>query len=226
MLDFILEASKNTLTTFTHSTRTIESSMTETSSAQPETDRSQQRRNQVLEAAACCFRRKGFHGCSMAQLAKEAGMSVGHIYHYFANKEAIIDDFIKRDLDDTLQAIARLYESPDIFEDMVGCLEEPLELCMNLPTAALQFEILAEAARNPKVGDMVREAHLRVRDAVMTLIRIGSAKPISDELLEAKAEVIAAMFDGLTFKAIRDPHINHKALLKVMSSALRHILHY
>jgi AcrR family transcriptional regulator len=200
--------------------------MSDTPSALPEKDRSQQRRDQVLEAAAACFRRKGFHGCSMAQLAKEAGMSVGHIYHYFANKEAIIDDFIKRDLDDTLQAIGELYESPNIFEDMVGCLREPVDLCMNLPSAALQFEILAEATRNPKVEAMVCEAHLRVRDAVAGLIRLGSPHPATEEELIAKAELITALFDGLTFKAIRHPEINRPAMVDILSSTLRHILNY
>ena len=30
------------------------------------------------------------------ELAKRAGMSVGHIYHYFANKEAIIEAIVER----------------------------------------------------------------------------------------------------------------------------------
>lgn len=200
--------------------------MTETHTPPQENDRSQQRRHQVLEAAAACFRRKGFHGCSMAQLAKEAGMSVGHIYHYFANKEAIIDDFIKCDLDNTLQGIAELYKSPNIFEDMVGCLQEPVEKCMDTATAALNFEILAEATRNPKVEHMVQEAHLRVRDAVVNLIRMGSHHPGSEEELEAKAEIISALFDGLMIKAIRHPNAKRETMVDILSSTLRHILNY
>lgn len=225
MQDLFRESSKNTLIVI-NNFPVIENRMSDTPNAQPDCDRGQQRRNQVLEAAASCFRRKGFHGCSMAQLAKEAGMSVGHIYHYFANKEAIIDDFIKRDLDDTLQAIGELYDSPNIFEDMVGCLQEPVELCMDIANAALQFEILAEAARNPKVEAMVREAHLRVRDAVTGLIRLGSPHPSSETDLIAKAEVITALFDGLMMKAIRQPQIDRDALVGVLSSTLRHVLTY
>ena len=52
--------------------------------------RTELRRDQVLDAAAQCFRAEGFHGASMARIAAAAGMSVGHIYQYFTNKDAII----------------------------------------------------------------------------------------------------------------------------------------
>jgi len=48
------------------------------------------RRAQIRAAAGECFRQHGFHGTSIAQISKRAGMSTGHIYHYFENKEAII----------------------------------------------------------------------------------------------------------------------------------------
>ena len=41
--------------------------------------RAGKRCEQVLDAAAACFRRRGFHGASMAEISREAGMSVGHI---------------------------------------------------------------------------------------------------------------------------------------------------
>ena len=47
--------------------------------AQHEQPRAEARKTQVLNAATECFRRQGFHGASMAQISKAAGMSVGHI---------------------------------------------------------------------------------------------------------------------------------------------------
>lgn len=48
-------------------------------------------RNQArIEAAALSvFRRQGYHGTSMSDIAKEARVSIGNIYNYFPNKEAL-----------------------------------------------------------------------------------------------------------------------------------------
>ena len=53
--------------------------MSENTGTPPESERAVLRRNQVLDAAAICFRNHGFHGASMAQISKTAGMSPGHI---------------------------------------------------------------------------------------------------------------------------------------------------
>ena len=45
----------------------------------PEGARADVRRQQILSAAARCFREKGFHGASISQISKAAGMSAGHI---------------------------------------------------------------------------------------------------------------------------------------------------
>src|ERR1044072_2817542 len=48
------------------------------------------RRSQILEAAVVCFAKRGFHQASMHDISAEAGISVGLIYRYFQNKEAVI----------------------------------------------------------------------------------------------------------------------------------------
>ena len=189
-----------------------------------EPERAQQRRNQVLDAASECFRRNGFHGCSMAQLAKESGMSVGHIYHYFANKEAIIDAIVKRDLRECLDAIDQLMKKRKQLTDWPLDIAEHVDNALNSKNAALQFEILAEAARNPKVAEIVHEAHLHARAKVSELITMGSPKPLTPEMLGNKVEVIGALFDGLMVRAIRYPEINKAAPIEMMQSTMRHIL--
>jgi len=62
--------------------------------------RNRARRDQILSAAMKCFVENGFHGSSMAELAKRAGMSVGHIYHYYESKDAIIEAIVDRDIEE------------------------------------------------------------------------------------------------------------------------------
>ena len=52
--------------------------------------RQEAQRARILEAARKCFSEGGFHGAGMSAIAREAGMSQGLIYRYFASKAAII----------------------------------------------------------------------------------------------------------------------------------------
>jgi AcrR family transcriptional regulator len=98
--------------------------MSEITVTPPESDRAAQRRHQVLDAAAICFRNHGFHGASMAQISKTAGMSPGHIYHYFDNKEAIIAAIVERDMEEMMEWTGQIfYSSDDILQSMLDGVE-------------------------------------------------------------------------------------------------------
>ena len=49
------------------------------------------RRRQVLDAAAACFARQGFHRTTMRDIVSEADLSPGAVYGYFASKADIIE---------------------------------------------------------------------------------------------------------------------------------------
>ncbi len=49
------------------------------------------RRRTILRAAIDVFARKGYHGCRIADVAKEAGVAYGLVYHYFKNKDELLE---------------------------------------------------------------------------------------------------------------------------------------
>lgn len=55
-------------------------------------------REQILSAAASCFRERGIKATTMQEIAKRAGISVGNFYNYFDGKDAIIDEFAQREV--------------------------------------------------------------------------------------------------------------------------------
>jgi AcrR family transcriptional regulator len=67
--------------------------------------RSDARTRQLLEAAARLMERSGSHGVSMQAVADEAGVSVGLIYRYFANKQELVQGVILGVLDDMARLI-------------------------------------------------------------------------------------------------------------------------
>ena len=47
------------------------------------------RRRQILDAAVRVFARQGFHTCRVSDIADEAGVAYGLVYHYFDSKDEI-----------------------------------------------------------------------------------------------------------------------------------------
>ncbi len=54
-----------------------------------------QKRTQILKAAAKVFATEGFDRASMTQLAEECGISKANIYHYYTSKDAILYDILE-----------------------------------------------------------------------------------------------------------------------------------
>jgi TetR/AcrR family fatty acid metabolism transcriptional regulator len=50
-----------------------------------------ERRRQILDAAVRAFARNGYHGCRVSDVATEAGVAYGLVYHYYGSKEALLD---------------------------------------------------------------------------------------------------------------------------------------
>jgi len=49
------------------------------------------KRQQILEGAVRVFARQGFHTCRVSDIAEEAGVAYGLVYHYFQSKDQILD---------------------------------------------------------------------------------------------------------------------------------------
>jgi TetR/AcrR family fatty acid metabolism transcriptional regulator len=58
---------------------------------------SQDKRRLILDAAVRVFARQGFHACRVSDIADEAGVAYGLLYHYFASKDEVLDTlFLER----------------------------------------------------------------------------------------------------------------------------------
>ncbi len=192
-----------------------------------EASRAEARRIQIRAAAEQCFRQHGFHGTSIAQISKAAGMSTGHIYHYFENKEAIIADIVAQDLDRLLTLTAELRAASDVKSAMVERAVEGVQDNLDPGTAGLQLEIVAEAARNPRVADIVRTADRQCRDSLketLRALRQAAGHQDSETSLAGMTEALAAMFEGLKIRSIRNPDLDQDALVQTFRRMIHDLL--
>ncbi|RFB06133.1 TetR/AcrR family transcriptional regulator [Parvularcula marina] len=180
------------------------------------------RQDQVLQAAARCFVEEGFHGASMSRIAKAAGMSPGHIYHYFESKEAIISDIVRREEIDARAFFDQFREcSPsELISNLMSCVEEGVQSNTDTFHSVLMLEILAEAARSSKVMTIVQEVDKELRDNFANTLK----ERLDLEDAHGRVEVMFALFTGLAIRIIRNPGLDRTRITHHMRQVLSNLL--
>jgi len=169
-------------------------------------DEIETQRRKILNAARACARRSGFHAASVAQIAEVAGLSVGLIYRYFDSKEAIIAA-IAAERWPCADMIAACLRAPliDVEPNNDADPARQLDECF-APDAALSLEILAEAARNPRVAVIVRQARAaEIAHTVRLLKDFGGAERTCADI-ESRAELLHLLVEGMQVWAVRAPN--------------------
>ena len=193
----------------------------------PDLERASNRRKQVLDAAECCFGRSGFHGASMAEISKAAGMSAGHIYNYFDSKDDIIAAFVQQNTD-RVSAIMRdlaLQDDPlqAVLDDIENHVHEALDSCV----WKLPLEIHAEASRNPRIAQLIQQADQHARSQFIAILKKGREQRglvAEDALLDSRCDVFIAVFEGLHLRALHHPSLSHEAVASAVRLALEPLL--
>jgi TetR/AcrR family transcriptional regulator, fatty acid metabolism regulator protein len=75
--------------------------------------RQQDRRRALLDAAVRVFARKGYHTCRVGDIAEEAGVAHGLLYHYFRSKEEVLETIFRESWSALLEAIRLVEDSGD-----------------------------------------------------------------------------------------------------------------
>ena len=66
------------------------------------------KRRVILDAAVRVFARQGFHTCRVSDIADEAGVAYGLVYHYFGSKDEVLDTLFLERWDVMLDAIGEI----------------------------------------------------------------------------------------------------------------------
>ena len=176
--------------------------------AQNQLDSNPDRRTQILEAAMVCFAKRGFHQASMHDISAEAGISVGLIYRYFENKEAVISAMADRHKKQIQEMLERAHQAPTLLESLEILFTA--HCCENSPQiqSAFVVDLYAEAARNPQVADLVRDVLQTAMDGVTDLIarapetQAAAAHGLAPHEL---AELIFAVARGMLMRDVLQP---------------------
>jgi TetR/AcrR family transcriptional regulator, repressor for uid operon len=173
----------------------------------PQIEPGTDRRAQILDAALACFAKRGFHQASMHDISAEAGISVGLIYRYFENKEAVISAMADRHKKEISEMLERARMAPTLLESLEILFTA--HCCENEPRVISAFvvDLYAEASRNPQMADLVRDVLQTAMGGVKDLIaRAPEAENAAHGLTPNElAELIFAVARGMLMLDVLRP---------------------
>jgi TetR/AcrR family transcriptional regulator, fatty acid metabolism regulator protein len=80
------------------------------------------KRRLILDAAVRVFARQGFHACRVSDIADEAGVAYGLVYHYFASKDEVLDTLFIERWEVMLQLIREIDAEPLPVREKLGAI--------------------------------------------------------------------------------------------------------
>ena len=120
------------------------------------TDTQREKRRVILRAAITVFARHGYHTSRVADVAREAGVAYGLVYHYFQSKEDLLETIFRRTWSRMLEAVQQV-------EQEEATAREQLASVARIVLGAWQADpdlvrvLVREIARSPQLGNEVDE---------------------------------------------------------------------
>jgi AcrR family transcriptional regulator len=168
--------------------------------------RHEARQGAILSAARQVFVEKGLHAATTHDVARAAGVPVGSIYTYFADKDELIRASILAANQEETDAVLRDVQAAGTFrERMMRALAGWYAYTIDAPgAAAFLADVWAEASHRPLIRDLVARRRERVMTVATVLLREGVAagdlRPGFD--VETSARLFANLLDGIVLERL------------------------
>ncbi len=143
----------------------------------PRPDVSEERKQQILDAAAIVFSQQGFASARMDDIVKQSGLSKGALYWYFKSKDDIIIALMHRFFGQDMDEMNHLVQSEKPVREIMLMYVERLtrtyqEVISLLP---LMYEYYALATRDDDKRVFFQNYFQQYRDVIHRLIERGIA---------------------------------------------------
>jgi len=160
----------------------------------------ERRRQQILDAAAGCFARQGFHATSMQDIFAAARLSAGAVYRYFPSKTDLIRSIAAEALANVLPVFDSAISAdvtpgiPDVVATLIGELRDG-RLARLRPVI---LQVWAEAVRDEELAELALSTTgqllATITDLVERLTAEGRLPPGTDAA--AAGRLVMAMLQG------------------------------
>ncbi|MBX5458828.1 MAG: TetR/AcrR family transcriptional regulator [Thermogemmatispora sp.] len=195
----------------------------------PKTEGTEDRREQIINAALRVFARKGFARATNKDIAREAGITPGLIYYYFADKEAL------------LQAVIEIHSPLHLFEQLEpaqwdapppeflrATLLQALDIIESEQVFSLIRTVLSELLHGAETPLLPGLFLPRVIDVLQRYLRLQQTKGAlrAEISAEEAAQVLLSAMMGLVMRRqlLRDASVLRYSHEELVSLVLKTIL--
>jgi AcrR family transcriptional regulator len=166
----------------------------------PKQERSRRTVDRILDAAARIFHECGYPGATTNDIADEAGVSVGSLYQYFPNKDALLVALTRRHIESTTASLADLLSrsSPSVGFEVI------LRTVVNFLLAQHEFDhlhllVMHEAPRTHEISIELDRAKSHLVDLTEMLLQDRTEDPHQRSLI---ARMVVATIDAAVHDVI------------------------
>jgi AcrR family transcriptional regulator len=173
---------------------------------EPATARGEQTKKLIVSTALRLFRENGYEQTTMRSIAREAGVSVGNAYYYFASKDHLVEAFYE-DMQVAHMAHARpaLAGSTDFGERLRGTFQAGIDALAPYHEFAGKF--FKSAAEPTSPLHPLSPESLPAREASIALFRevlAGSTVKVDPELRDELPELLQMSYLGVILFWVHD----------------------
>ena len=155
----------------------------------------------------------------MSDIAREAGVSVGHLYNFFESRDAIVEVFAQRELD-RLRKMNEFYRESNLTQEEI-CRRSVYEHALtklDKTAARLTFEILSESVVNPRISQAVKKYDAAWHEILLP-IYMESGR-LSREEAAVRMEADLSLVDGLYFRVVGNEDLDKESLARKVADRI------
>jgi AcrR family transcriptional regulator len=163
----------------------------------------------IVDAMRISMGERGTAGSTFDEVARAAGVSRGLLHYYFATKERLLVEVVRRDCDVRLELLdAQLADArtaDDLVAGLVTSLDDMVRDDPGLMT--LIFELFTLSRRNEEIATEFAELLRRQRERLSELLRAKAGAGVLRLRAEPEAvvDVLFALGDGIALRMLAEP---------------------
>ena len=173
----------------------------------------QQRRGEIIDAAAAVFRAKGYRGTSLADIAEQVGMDRATLYYYVGSKEELLDEVVTDVVRANLLVAEQIRDStdpaPDKLRQLVLGLMSSFSEHYPFLYVYLQENLAHVTEQRQPWAQAMRAVNRRYEQAVESIIREGiergTLRPVADPRVLAYGLMGMVSWTSRWFHPVRTP---------------------